>query len=314
MTLAETFRGSTVASAIATRATADPSAAYLRFGDRIVTFGQVDSDSESVAAALAHLGVEAGDRVALVLTPRPEFVVAMFAVAKLGRDDRAPQSEVDRARAAVRAAALRRGEPRDDRGGARHRLPGALRGAHAAASRPPVHRDGRRAGALVRRSHLPVRGHRLLGRRARLSRCRGRSREGLLRPRVYVGHDGQAEGRRAQPREPDRRRGRHGRRGRAHRRRHGHRGLGALPRVRARPRALVDAPVGRVDRAAGGGRALRDLGGRREAPCHGALRHPHALPVGARGAGDDVPRPVVAAAGPGVRRARERRADRAYGG
>ena len=50
----------------------------------MVTYGEVDSESESVAAALAHLGVEAGDRVALVVTPRPEFVVTMFAVAKLG--------------------------------------------------------------------------------------------------------------------------------------------------------------------------------------------------------------------------------------
>jgi fatty-acyl-CoA synthase len=84
VTLAETFRGSTIASALTTRATTDPSAAYLRFGDEVVTFGEVDSESEAVAAALAHLGVEAGDRVALVLTPRPEFVITMFAVAKLG--------------------------------------------------------------------------------------------------------------------------------------------------------------------------------------------------------------------------------------
>jgi fatty-acyl-CoA synthase len=84
LTLADTFGGSTIPSALTTRATTDPEAVYLRMGDDTVTFGQVESQSEAVAAALAHLGVEAGDRVALVLPPCPEFVVAMFAVAKLG--------------------------------------------------------------------------------------------------------------------------------------------------------------------------------------------------------------------------------------
>jgi len=84
LSVAERFRGATVASALARRATSDPSAVYLRVGDATWSFGRVDAEAESLAAALAGLGLGAGDRLALVLPPRPEFVVSMFAAAKLG--------------------------------------------------------------------------------------------------------------------------------------------------------------------------------------------------------------------------------------
>jgi fatty-acyl-CoA synthase len=84
MTLAERSAETTVASALASRATSDATATYLRYGDLSRTFGQVDSDAEALAAALSNLGLTAGDRVALVLPPRPEFAIAMFAAAKLG--------------------------------------------------------------------------------------------------------------------------------------------------------------------------------------------------------------------------------------
>jgi acyl-CoA synthetase (AMP-forming)/AMP-acid ligase II len=84
MALTERFEGFTVASALAARATADPTNAYLRFGDRVYTFAEVESDAQALAAGLAHLGVETGDRVALVLPPCPEFVIGLFAAANLG--------------------------------------------------------------------------------------------------------------------------------------------------------------------------------------------------------------------------------------
>ncbi len=84
MALSERFRGFTVASALATRATSDPERDFLLHGDQVLTYGQVESESEALAAALSHLGVESGDRVALVLPACPEFVVSMLAVAKLG--------------------------------------------------------------------------------------------------------------------------------------------------------------------------------------------------------------------------------------
>jgi len=84
MALTERFAGFTIASALANRATSDSGRAYLRFHDRVLTYGEIERDAEALAAALSNLGIEAGDRIALLLPPCPEFVVAMFAAAKLG--------------------------------------------------------------------------------------------------------------------------------------------------------------------------------------------------------------------------------------
>jgi fatty-acyl-CoA synthase len=84
MALIERSRETTLASALAGRATSDPESVYIHFEDQAFTVGRVESDAESLAAALAGLGVGAGDRVALVLPPCPEFVVSMFAISKLG--------------------------------------------------------------------------------------------------------------------------------------------------------------------------------------------------------------------------------------
>jgi fatty-acyl-CoA synthase len=84
MALAERFKGFTVASALTARATSDPSGEYLRFRDQVHSYGRVDSDAEALAASLANLGIEAGDRIALLLPPCPEFATALFAAAKLG--------------------------------------------------------------------------------------------------------------------------------------------------------------------------------------------------------------------------------------
>jgi fatty-acyl-CoA synthase len=84
MALTERLEGSTIASALANRATTDPERTYLRSESGEISFAEVDARAESLAAALASLGVEAGDRIALVLPACPEFVVAFFAAAKLG--------------------------------------------------------------------------------------------------------------------------------------------------------------------------------------------------------------------------------------
>ncbi|TVP74664.1 MAG: long-chain fatty acid--CoA ligase [Gemmatimonadales bacterium] len=55
-----------------------------RVGIREVSFGTMARESRALAGAMAHLGIEAGDRVALVLPGRPEFVTALFALARLG--------------------------------------------------------------------------------------------------------------------------------------------------------------------------------------------------------------------------------------
>jgi len=84
MALIERAEDMTVGSFLATRATMDPSASFLLDADRSLTFAEVEQRAEALAAALSHLGVESGDRVALLLPPRPEFAVSFFALAKVG--------------------------------------------------------------------------------------------------------------------------------------------------------------------------------------------------------------------------------------
>ncbi len=84
MALFERFRGQSVASIISAAAESDPRRPCLVLGDRVLTYGQVEAQSKALASALYELGIEKGDRVALNLPNWPEFVVAMFAAAKLG--------------------------------------------------------------------------------------------------------------------------------------------------------------------------------------------------------------------------------------
>jgi fatty-acyl-CoA synthase len=74
----------TVPAALASRATTDPEDVFLIHGDESVSFGQLETRAEALAASLQGLGIEPGDRVAVVMPSWPEFVVSMFAVAKLG--------------------------------------------------------------------------------------------------------------------------------------------------------------------------------------------------------------------------------------
>lgn len=84
MALDERFRGRSVAETLEARAAEDPGRVFLLYGNRRFTYGQVDARAAALAAALSELGVEHGDRIALGLPNWPEFVVSMFAAAKLG--------------------------------------------------------------------------------------------------------------------------------------------------------------------------------------------------------------------------------------
>lgn len=84
MVLGEPVRGMSIAAVLGNRATRDPEGAFLFHQDQVVTFGQVDIRSDALAASFHNLGIEAGDRVALILPPCPEFVIAFFAAAKVG--------------------------------------------------------------------------------------------------------------------------------------------------------------------------------------------------------------------------------------
>src|SRR5580692_10342218 len=69
---------------IARHAHTKPDAVYLRFEGRSITWSQLERRVTAVAAAMARRGVRAGDRVAIMMTNRPEFLETMFAANALG--------------------------------------------------------------------------------------------------------------------------------------------------------------------------------------------------------------------------------------
>ncbi|HET6910720.1 MAG TPA: long-chain fatty acid--CoA ligase [Mycobacteriales bacterium] len=72
-----------------TRLLDDAAAAFpvrpaLRYEGRVVTYRELLATVDRVAGSLRELGVERGDRVAVVLPNCPQHVIALFAVARLG--------------------------------------------------------------------------------------------------------------------------------------------------------------------------------------------------------------------------------------
>ncbi len=84
MALIERGTGRSIADVLEMRASEHADRPFLIFGDRRFSYGQVNRQASALAAALHELGVERGDRIALDLPNWPEFIVSMFAAAKLG--------------------------------------------------------------------------------------------------------------------------------------------------------------------------------------------------------------------------------------
>ncbi|HUP89878.1 MAG TPA: AMP-binding protein [Longimicrobiales bacterium] len=84
MTLVQRFAGYSVAQVLEAQAMERPDGVFLIYGDKKLTYGQAHARSEALAAALAELGVEPGQRIAVDMPNWPEFVITMFAAAKLG--------------------------------------------------------------------------------------------------------------------------------------------------------------------------------------------------------------------------------------
>ncbi|HAJ13451.1 MAG: AMP-binding protein [Hydrogenophaga sp.] len=61
-----------------------PERTFLRMQGVELSFRDVDGQSDRLAAALAQRGIRQGDRVSLMLSNCPEFVIIWFALAKLG--------------------------------------------------------------------------------------------------------------------------------------------------------------------------------------------------------------------------------------
>lgn len=73
----------TVPRLLERRAEQAPDRTFLRFADRVWTYGAFTGAVRSAAAGLARLGVAPGDRVVLFLPNSPEFLIAWFALAYL---------------------------------------------------------------------------------------------------------------------------------------------------------------------------------------------------------------------------------------
>lgn len=72
------------AALLATAAAADPGRPFLFFDGGTMTYGEVERQARDLAASLHRLGIERGERLAILLPGCPEFVVAAFAAARLG--------------------------------------------------------------------------------------------------------------------------------------------------------------------------------------------------------------------------------------
>ncbi|MBW3620129.1 MAG: long-chain fatty acid--CoA ligase [Actinobacteria bacterium] len=73
-----------IAARLRETAAAAPDRVALRWQDRSLTYGELDARVDAAAGALQHLGVVAGDRVAVVLGNVPAFVEAHFGALRAG--------------------------------------------------------------------------------------------------------------------------------------------------------------------------------------------------------------------------------------
>src|SRR4051794_34137176 len=64
--------------------TAFPSAVAISYAGRTMTYRELVADVDRLAGGLRELGVTPGDRVAIVLPNCPQFVVTLFAAARIG--------------------------------------------------------------------------------------------------------------------------------------------------------------------------------------------------------------------------------------
>jgi crotonobetaine/carnitine-CoA ligase len=84
-TRAETpYERHTIGAVLGDRARSHPRRPFVTFGERTLSYGDVNRRAGHVAANLTALGVGRGDRVLLMLPNSPAFVLAMFGIARLG--------------------------------------------------------------------------------------------------------------------------------------------------------------------------------------------------------------------------------------
>ena len=85
MALLERAAGLSVSQVLALTSADAPNRSFLiDDGGSSISFQRIREESDALAASLAGLGIERGDRVAILLPGCPEFVEAFFALARLG--------------------------------------------------------------------------------------------------------------------------------------------------------------------------------------------------------------------------------------
>ena len=77
-------RPNSIWAMVSEAAARNPDGEALVCGERRMTWREVAQQSACVAAGLRKIGLQSGDRVALLLGNRIEFVLAMFGAAHLG--------------------------------------------------------------------------------------------------------------------------------------------------------------------------------------------------------------------------------------
>lgn len=70
--------------AVAAYARAVPEREAVIFGDQRLTYADLDREIDRYARALIAAGVETGDRVAMIVTPRPEFILMLLGAMRAG--------------------------------------------------------------------------------------------------------------------------------------------------------------------------------------------------------------------------------------
>ena len=84
MALSQRMAGLSVGEVLRSRVSEFPDRVFLVHGDRRFTYTQIDHQACALAAALHQLGIGRGDRIAIDLPNWPEFIISLFAAAKLG--------------------------------------------------------------------------------------------------------------------------------------------------------------------------------------------------------------------------------------
>ncbi len=84
MAAAELVYKRTIHAALKEKVNQYGSREFFFFKDRVFTYGDLDLESDKVAAGLQGLGVTKGDKVAIVMDNRPEFLFLWFGLSKLG--------------------------------------------------------------------------------------------------------------------------------------------------------------------------------------------------------------------------------------